>query len=53
MKNIKEQELYKNKMLSIGFNPYTRKVEDRDLYLAYIKENGLEEYLDDEFKPSK
>jgi 3'-phosphoadenosine 5'-phosphosulfate sulfotransferase (PAPS reductase)/FAD synthetase len=44
MKNIKEENLYKAKLLSIGINPYTKKVEDEELYLAYIKENGLEEY---------
>lgn len=50
MTNAKLNEQYRIFMRSIGFNPYTKRVEDKELYVAYIKECGLEEYLDDEFK---
>lgn len=48
MKNIKEENLYRAKMRSIGINPDTKKVEDRKLYLDYIKENKLEEYIEEQ-----
>lgn len=50
MTNTKLNEQFRIFMRSIGLNPYSKKVEDKELYIAYIKEKGLDEYVDDEFK---
>ena len=34
---------YRNYLLSIGINPYTDKIEDKELYIAYLKEKNLYE----------